>query len=268
MQRALGAFLSHHVIVLYIMSIALIGEKTMNKTLTAMMTAAFTLATLAPVALADSSRYTSNAKVTFEASTDTTDPINPDNPDNQNPAAPENPDGTDPQAPTAGPLSIDFASSLDFGTQKISTTDAIYNAAAQKYSNGTTGTNYVQVTDNRGTDAGWNLSVKQVAQFNDGTNALDGAALLFTNGNLVTNGKGATPSLFSNKFALVPGTATSIVDAAAGQGQGTWAERFGDTATADSSIQLSVPGSTTKRANQYTSTLEWTLAQAPTGSVN
>ncbi|WP_256869283.1 WxL domain-containing protein, partial [Enterococcus thailandicus] len=55
--------------------------------------------------------------------TDPTDPVDPTDP-------------TDPEGPnpgTNGPLSIDYASSLDFGVQKITSKDQIYFAASQKY---------------------------------------------------------------------------------------------------------------------------------------
>ena len=241
-----------------------------KKTVTTLLTATLALSVLAPSAFADSAVYSSNAKVTFEATTDPTAPIDPDNPDNPAPSKPENPDGTDPNPGTAGPLSIDIASSLDFGTHKIASTDQTYTAAAQKFADGHTGSNYVQVTDNRGTDAGWNLSVKQLGQFNDGKNDLTGATMTFNNANLVASSSttAGTPGKLSPKFTLTPGVSKSIVDAAANQGQGTWVDRFGDDKSADSSISLAVPGATTKRAAAYTSTLEWTLAERPAGSVD
>ena len=85
----------------------------------------------------------------------------------------ENPDPSIPVLPpvevTKG-LSLDFASSLSFGQQKISSTDEIYYAHGQKVLDGS-GTvsgivpNYAQVTDVRGTFAGWTLSVATDGQF-------------------------------------------------------------------------------------------------------
>ena len=86
-----------------------------------------------------------------------------------NPVDPTDPDGPNPG--TNGPLSIDYASSLDFGSIKSRIKNETYYARAQTYLNddGTAAmlktANYVQVTDNRGNNAGWRLTVKQNGQF-------------------------------------------------------------------------------------------------------
>ena len=60
--------------------------------------------------------YTSNGAITFEPDTDPTKPVNPTNPDEK--VEPEDP--TDPTGPKPGTvyLSIDYASSFQFGAQK------------------------------------------------------------------------------------------------------------------------------------------------------
>ncbi|WP_254558779.1 WxL domain-containing protein, partial [Salmonella enterica] len=76
------------------------------------------------------------------------------------PVFPQNPDGSKPNPGGNGSLTIDFASSFDFGNHKISNKDQTYLAKAQKYFDSEVLTpNYVQVTDRRGTFAGWNLKV-------------------------------------------------------------------------------------------------------------
>ena len=115
--------------------------------------------TLAPAVsfAADGGEYDTNGVITFTPNNGTTDPVDPVDP--TNPVKPVDP--TDPSGPkpgTAGPLSIDYASSLDFGSQKITSKDEIYKAKAQKYLDKDnvekTGPNFVQVTDNRGTEKG------------------------------------------------------------------------------------------------------------------
>ncbi len=107
----------------------------------------------------------SNAVVNFIENTTPTKPVDPENPNPGKPVGPIDP--TKPGGPnpgTQGPLSIDFASSLQFGTSKITTTDEVYSAYAQEVvSDGVSSfrPQYVQVTDNRGTDAGWKLTVNQ-----------------------------------------------------------------------------------------------------------
>ena len=71
--------------------------------------------------------YTSNGAITFEPDTDPTKPVNPTNPDEK--VEPEDPtDPTGPKPGTAGPLSIDYASSFQFGAQKITSDTKDYYA--------------------------------------------------------------------------------------------------------------------------------------------
>lgn len=120
---------------------------------------------------ADGGEYQTNAIIEFESATDIiTPPIDPTNPDNPNPVDPVDP--TDPNGPkpgTPGPLSIDYASSIDFGKQKITSTNQVYNVKPQKFGGRDDGPNYVQVTDSRGTEKGWSLQVKQNGQFKSAT---------------------------------------------------------------------------------------------------
>ncbi|RDX01007.1 WxL domain-containing protein [Listeria kieliensis] len=208
--------------------------------------------------------YQSNAIVEFEPSTDKTDPTDPNDPDGKpvGPIDPTDPDG--PKPGTDGPLSIDYASSLDFGKQKITSADEVYTAKAQKFTELADGPNYVQVTDNRGTESGWTLKVKQEAQFKtaDGKE-LTGAAITFTNGVVNTVSESPKPSIFANKVTLVPGTEASMLAAKDGEGAGTHVLAFGNNDTAAESIKLAVPGKSTKYAKKYSTQLTWTLSDTP-----
>ena len=215
----------------------------------------------------------SNAIVKFKANESITGPVDPENPDPNTtvePVDPTNPDGK-PEPGTNGPLSIDFASSLDFGENVISTKDETYFAAAQKFKDGQEKPNYVQVTDNRGTEAGWKLSVKQNGQFVDSKgNELTGAKITFTNGVVNTVSKSAIPSGVMPSFDLTAdgtGAVQNVVEAKAGEGAGTYVYKFGDDATKAKSIKLEVPGATTKYAGEYKTTLTWTLSVVPANEV-
>lgn len=208
-----------------------------------------------------------NGTVKFIADTDITDPVDP-----LDPEEPVNPvDPVDPEKPidpgTAGPLSIDYASSLYFGEQKISTVDKVYTADAQPLSDATTRPNYVQVTDKRGGENGWTLQVKQDGQFvTADDNELVGASITFANGEAVTGSASAIPSILTAGFSLVPdgtGAAQVVMSAKAGEGAGTHLYRAGDDATKASSISLSVPGKTIKYQDTYTTSLTWTLTDVP-----
>ena len=138
--------------------------------------------------------------------------------------------------------------SFDFGMNAITTQDMTYNATAE-------GT--LAVTDLRGSNAGWKASVTQKDQLkaNAGADELTGAVLTLKAGT-VTNTNSELPT--NNDVTLVPGVASEVLKAETGKGNGisklTW-----DTDKA----KLFVPGSTTKKAAQYTATLEWTLSDSP-----
>jgi hypothetical protein len=215
----------------------------------------------------------SNAIVKFKANENITDPVDPENPDPNKPVEPVDPTTEDkkPNIGTKGPLSIDFASSLDFGENVISTKNETYFAAAQKLKDGQEKPNYVQVTDNRGTEAGWKLSVKQNGQFVDSKGReLTGAKITFNNGVVNTVSKSKKPSAVLPSFDLTTdgtGAVQNVVEAKLGEGAGTYVYHFGDASTKANSIQLDVPGATTKYADEYKTTLTWTLTDVPENEV-
>ncbi|MGG5371963.1 WxL domain-containing protein [Enterococcus sp. AZ196] len=217
---------------------------------------------------ADGGNYDSNGVITFTPNTDPTNPVDPVDPtDPIDPIDPTDPTG--PKPGTSGPLSIDYASSLDFGTQKITSKDEVYKARAQKYldkdSNEKIGPNFVQVTDNRGTEAGWTLQMKQNSQFaTTDADELTGAEITFKNGNVVTASDSVKPTGQATIVADPSGDLKDVMSAKAGQGAGTYLLDWGtDAATAAESIELSVPGSTTKYAKKYSTTFTWVLSDVP-----
>ncbi|MCL2114368.1 MAG: WxL domain-containing protein [Streptococcaceae bacterium] len=269
-------------------------DKLMKKmiTLSSSLLATLTLASaLSPViahaAVNDATpagNYNSTGTVTFESDTDSvTPPVNPDNPDPTDPVNPENPDGSNPEVGGNGPLSIDFASSLSFGTQKISSSDKTYYAAPQKLADGSYVPDYVQVTDNRGSFAGWSLYVNWDGQFRrTGAQAtstaagdvLTGAQLNFTSGVANNSNTAITPSATAS-YTLGDDTGASqqlVMNAVANKGMGTSVAKYGDVSDYDgtyttngtkSPITLTVPGSTVKAADTYTTNLTWTLSSTP-----
>lgn len=231
----------------------------------------------------DGGTYTTKAGVTFTPNTKPTNPVNPDNPNPNKPTNPVKPDGKDPNAGTNGPLSIDYVSDFDFGKQMITSSDQTYYAEAQKYKDDTKPTTlYSQVSDNRGNGAGWQLGVKQDSQLNDGKDDLKGAAISIKDLNVNgISGSDITAPTSGSDITLVPGGGDQTVMAAAKDaGQGTWVSRMGSTAnllsekgtatdgtdrTVDKSVSLFVPGVSNKSiANQYSTTLTWTLKDTPT----
>ncbi|HDR7793099.1 TPA: WxL domain-containing protein [Bacillus luti] len=235
----------------------------------------------APVSAAE---YETNGVVEFTPNTDITKPVNPDNPDPNKPVVPvdptkidpeTNPDGT-PNPGTAGPLSIDYASSLDFGKNKISGKDETYYANPQTYGEGVAPTaNYVQVSDTRGTNAGWTLKVSQAGQLkNDATQnkELTGAQITITSVEAVSNAAGVEKPV-TQDITLDPNGAESLVMSAnEGAGAGTWVGRFGsledveidgETVKKNKAVSLTIPGKTAKDAVAYSTKLNWTLSDTP-----
>ncbi|AOA00632.1 WxL domain-containing protein [Carnobacterium divergens] len=212
--------------------------------------------------------YETDTTVKFSPSDEITPPVDPLDPENPTtPVDPEDPDK--PIKPgTNGPLSIDFASPLYFGENKIVSSDKDYFAEAQPLSDGTTRPNYVQITDNRGGEQGWTLQVKQNGQFISKTSKreLTGAQISFANGQVATATDSKVPSLIATEFTLVAdgtGAAQNVMTAKAGEGAGTHVYRSGDDAAKATSIKLSVPGKLTKLAETYATTLTYTLTDVP-----
>ncbi|MGM0215888.1 WxL domain-containing protein [Enterococcus sp. AZ109] len=232
---------------------------------------------------AESSEYTSNGAVKFVPNTDPTLPVNPEKPDPNIPVDPIDP--TDPDGPnsgTDGPLSIDYASSFDFGLNKISNKDETYFARAQTYKGSTPATaNYVQVSDNRGNNGGWVLKVKQNSQFTAETTTLNhvltGAAVTLDNPTVASNSSAVAP-IAEKPITLNPNGAEAVVlSAVKNSGAGTWINRWGTVesvtekgedgtdiqANVTKDVSLFVPGSTPKDAVNYTTTLTWNLSDIP-----
>ncbi|EUJ29203.1 cell surface protein with WxL domain [Listeria floridensis FSL S10-1187] len=216
----------------------------------------------------------SHAGVLFQADTGVTSPVNPLDP--TVPVGPVNPaDPNNPHEPgTSGPLSIDYVSNFDFGSQVIESKDKTYYAKLDHVLATSTSTeldvpNFVQVTDKRGSNVGWKLSVKQNGQFatTSGTvKTLNNAVLSFVQG----TPKSLTAASYAptgQAVSLDPnGTSSSTVaTAAAGKGMGTWTVAFGaDANAAKTGVSLFVPMDTAKEVGaKYETTLTWSLENTP-----
>lgn len=173
-----------------------------------------------------------------------------------------------------GPLSIDFVSSFDFGSQAIAAQDTQYFAHPQRLLNedGTVNEtekrpNYVQISDRRTENErnGWQLAITQLAQFSTTRNhVLEGAQLLFTNQQLVTAQSGIPPVVEKeDQLTLIPGNKQPLLRAKGTEGTGTWIYRFGDGTSASESVILEVPKGANPEATTYTTTLVWEFSSVP-----
>lgn len=222
------------------------------------------------VAVGEEAKYSSDGVVKFKSSSIPTNPLDPLDPTKPiKPIDPTSPNTTGPEG-TPGPLSIDFVSNFSFGEQEISSEDKFYYADPQKFlkqdNTEAEGPNFVQVTDNRGSEGGWTLSVRQNGQFQSSSGKmLKGAQLSLLNGNIVTAAQDNFPSYYLEQVTLTPyGTQINMMTAKKGEGAGTylltWGTNEKDGAT---SIQLDVPGGTTKTVEKYATNMTWSLQDIP-----
>lgn len=172
-----------------------------------------------------------------------------------------------------GLLSIDFASTFNFGTQAISIHDQTYYAQSQRLLNedGTVKEteerpNYVQISDRRPESErnGWELAVTQKEQFKGEENqVLNGASISLSNQQVVSAQGGTAPGLQSVPCELIPGNRRTLLKAQGNEGVGTWIYRFGDAETAKESVALNVPKGANPEAISYSTTLTWELSAVP-----
>lgn len=212
----------------------------------------------------DGAEMNSKGTITYVRDESPTNPVDPTDPNTDKPVTP-----TDPHDPsTNGPLSIDYVSNLYFGEQKTTGSEMTYHADLDHMKDSTgkdiDRPNFVQVTDKRGSNAGWSLTVTQDSQFKNGDNELAGATLKLANATLSTANDGTAPSAAPTTIELSVGTAVPVMAAKANEGTGTWLDRFGkDEEEGKTSISLTVPGDTKKVQGEYTTSLTWTLTDTP-----
>ncbi|EGO2744203.1 WxL domain-containing protein [Enterococcus faecalis] len=207
----------------------------------------------------------SKGDVSFKLDDSTTPPVDPTDPDK--PVTPDEPGES-----TSGPLSIDHVSNLHFGEQIISAKSKTYYANLEKVTmdgNKIDVPNYVQITDKRGSNEGWTLTVKQDTQFTTtedvAAKELKGAVLKLNNTQVqtTTDNKAKKPTP-TTEIALEPGgDALPVLVANKDEGMGLWTGSFGDENTAAKSVSLSVPGESAKYETNYSTELTWNLASTP-----
>lgn len=208
----------------------------------------------------------SNVDIEYVDNTDTTKPIDPIDPENEIKPNPENPGTGNP-----GPLSIDYVSDIQFGKQKAYGGNFSYFASLDEVVNKDDSKkevpNYIQVTDNRGNNSGWSLSVKQDGFLENSNQAMmEKAELRLLN----ADSNSSSNSIFSptenqtvalKLDAIGNGINSTLVTADVGKGAGTWTTSFGETVDeGKSSVELFVPGGTVVEKGAYSTTLVWTLS--------
>lgn len=164
---------------------------------------------------------------------------------------------------TAGTLSLDGSAvlpdNLNFGNHPIqSKVDETWVATGDGVQTSTATTGAINVSDNRGTSAGWSVKVNQAAQFARGSDTLTAAALSITGG-AVTNNLSVTPTgegFGGKKVTLDINTTANVLSAKVTEGNG-------ETSLPLTKFELAVPKTTVKKGLNYQTTLNWTLSATP-----
>lgn len=158
---------------------------------------------------------------------DKTDPVDPENPNK-----PTNPDN---DYSTKGDLRIDFVSPINFGANKITKTNRKYASLAQQFKgNIDARANYIQITNQQESTAGWSLQVKQNRQFTSVTNdkrlseELTGAILSLDKGWANSLSESRPPTVTRETIAINEmETAYEVASAKPNEARGTWVISFG-----------------------------------------
>ncbi|MFC6181881.1 WxL domain-containing protein [Lactiplantibacillus daowaiensis] len=209
---------------------------------------------------------TGDTKVTasFTGSTSTIDPVDPNNPDTSVPGG----DGNNGAAAGGGLSLIYVTNQLDFGTHQIdvlnaTTIPANYVDSSDGNNSADTSTLWnnkavFEVSDVRGTNAGWHLDVSAPNNLKgDDGSIVKGATLTLGAGTLGHSGADANNVTTAPIADVLDGTSNTLMAAAAGDGAGVTVDQIDP-----SNIQLTIPANSVK-AQGYTTTLNWNLADTP-----
>lgn len=208
----------------------------------------------------------SEATVQFQEYTGPTAPRDPNNPSEEYEPTPEEGENPRPSEGSAnGPLSLDYVSSIHFGENKISMFEETYESTTLKP--------FIQVTDRRAVSDGWRVTVEAspFTQENDKgevEHILTGVKINLNAGSPIaadTQNTYAHPTVPDSIVIEADGATTNIV-AAAGKDEARdtwlihWLAEEGE--TINNKVTLTVPGGKAEEGT-YTSTLTWTLSNAP-----
>lgn len=192
----------------------------------------------------------------------------------------------------SGPLRIESIAPINFGIQDISgdtkTYNSIYTEDVKEAGGQYLPLNIVTV-DDRGTNEGWQLQVKETRPFSeldtDGTTVKPSGSVL--TGSVITLKSASVErplDKITEPITSRPGNATAttsvnstgfqtLVSAEADQGMGTWQTLFGEKVAAatdagkaveNSAVTLTIPGDTAKVKDAlYQAELTWILLSTP-----
>lgn len=201
-----------------------------------------------------------NVTTTFTKSTQTVTPVDPQNPD-----TPTDPGNGNNGAAAGGDLSLIYVpASFDFGTSEI---DVLNNKSLDLDQTSAATTLWksnavVEVSDVRGTNAGWKVNVKGDTLTGTDGSAIKGATLTLPQGTVTNSGdtaNGATATGETVDLSTTDSTVAGVqvLGAKADNGAGVTVSNLDPSA-----IKLNIPANTAK-AQTYTTTLNWTMDDTP-----
>lgn len=143
------------------------------------------------------------------------------------------------------------APSFQFGTVAASANDTSYTS---------TSTGYLKIA-NAGNGAGYTVTVTASSFKAEGGAALKNAQLILNNNeanlsNDDTNNVSKLPTPVTSELKLITSSPVTVLSAAAGEGVGAYTKAY-----SGNDVHLEVPAGNI--AGKYTSTLTWTLGNAP-----
>ena len=231
----------------------------------------------------DATSLKSDGSVRVKGS-DTTELVDPENPETVDPPV-------DPGPSTKGDLRIDYVSSVDFGTVKLTKTNRTYKALANKIGkDGKLRGNFIQVSDFREKGSGWTLQVKQESQFQTKDyDELTGAVLSLDKGWANSSSAEKAPTVTRDTLSISNiGQVYDVARATENAGGGVWSINFGaskdnddnqpTTITEDakssgkekagkiarnSAVKITIPDSTKVAAKEYQTKITWILSDTP-----
>lgn len=200
-----------------------------------------------------------NATIVFLPSTSPPPVVDPTNP--TEPYDPDPTDPTDPQDPPTGDtghLTLDYVSSIDFGTQKIEGGKSIYESTVLRP--------FIQVTDRRRENTGWAVTASLSKFENEGIEGtLPGSVITLRDGAAISAGKSEAPHAYNNVQLYPDGDASWVLWADEDVGVGTWIDRWYPSTpevTSNDNVLLEVPtGAAT--IGKHKAAITWTLTSAP-----
>lgn len=158
-----------------------------------------------------------------------------------------------------GPLALNYVTNLNFGGEKIDVTKSNYELIAEDL-------HAFQVTDRRGTGAGWNVTA-QLDTFKDSegddAETLPGSTITFSNGSATTPNaslKDQEPEV-KNAMLTAGGDAKPMAVAGEEEGRGAWLVRW-IKGQSDAEVKLEVAADAASPGKHVT-TINWTLENGP-----